>query len=94
MITITVPLLSVSLFGSKGRSQYIGIFMSIGNVANFIAGPVSNSMFDHFLSYRPAFFMGSGFAFVAVFLYLLLYRLAKKDEVKVLAESVGSDGEK
>jgi len=87
MITITVPLLSVSLFGIQAKARYIGIFMSVINLAKFVADPIANLMFGRYLSYCPTFFMGAGIAAVTVFLYLLLYRLAKKDQQKIIAES-------
>lgn len=86
LVTVTIPLLATELFGYKAQAEYSGIFLSMTYAATIIAAPISNAVFDAVHSYHPAFFSALALSLVTMLLYLLLYRLAGKDQARWKAE--------
>ena len=86
LVTVTIPLLATELFGYKAQAEYSGIFLSMTYAATIIAAPISNAVFDAVRSYHPAFFSALALSLVTMLLYLLLYRLAGKDQARWKAE--------
>ena len=82
LTTITVPLLSSSLFGYHAQGSIIGIFMALIPVASMITSPVVNSIYDRIGSYRPIFQGGAVLALAVTGLMLLLFALAGNDRKK------------
>lgn len=82
MTTITVPLLSSSLFGYHCQGHIIGIFMALVPAASVVTNPVVNIIYDRIGSYRPIFWGGAVIAAVTTVLMLLLFVLAAKDRKK------------
>ncbi len=52
--TVLIPLLTQNFFGYRAHSMYLGIFMSIPQLALLIAAPASNTIFDTTGSYTLA----------------------------------------
>lgn len=82
LTTITVPLLSSSLFGYHAQGSIIGIFMALIPVASMITSPVVNSIYDRIGSYRPIFQGGAVLALAVTGLMLLLFVLTGNDRKK------------
>ena len=82
LVTITVPLLAFSLFGYKAQGQYTGIFIAVIYAASFLSSPLSNLIHDNAGSYRPAYYLAAVLLAIDFFLYLVLYKVAKRDNKK------------
>ena len=85
MVTITVPLLAFSLFGYKAQAQYTGIFISVIFAASMISSPLSNLIFDSIKdnpTYAPAYYFAAAILALDILLYLVLYKVAKRDNKK------------
>ena len=83
---LTVPLLATELLGYKGQTTSIGISVAMVQVGSMLHGPVIQSTFDAFGSYRPAYWAAAiGLVFV-ILMYLLTYWLADRDKKKTFAE--------
>jgi len=79
LTTITVPLLSSSLFGYHPQGGIIGIFMALIPAANVITTPVVNMLYDRIGSYSPIFLVFAGIGLATLAAMLVLYRLAGND---------------
>ena len=77
IVTVTIPLLGVSVFGYKAQAGYSGVFLSMTYAATIIAAPISNAVFDAVGSYVPAFWGAIGVTVLAMVLHLILFRLTK-----------------
>lgn len=86
LVTVTIPLLATELFGYKAQAEYAGVFLSMTYAATIIAAPISNAVFDAVRSYHPAFLGAIALSLVTILFYLLLYRLAGKDQARWEAE--------
>ena len=82
MTTITVPLLSSSLFGYHCQSNIIGIFMALVPAASVVTNPIVNLIYDRIGSYKPIFLGGAILAAVTTALMILLFILAARDRKK------------
>ena len=82
LTTITVPLLSSSLFGYHAQGSIIGIFMALVPAASVITNPIVNSVYDRIGSYRPIFRVGALVSLAVTGLMLLLFVLAGIDRRK------------
>lgn len=86
LVTITVPLLAFSLFGYKAQGQYTGVFISVIYAASFLSSPLSNLIHDTVGSYRPAYYLAAALLAIDFVLYLILYKVAKRDNKKHASE--------
>jgi sugar phosphate permease len=82
LTTITVPLLSNSLFGYHPQGSIIGIFMALVPAASVITNPVVNSLYDRIGSYIPIFRGSAVLALAVICLMILLFLLAGRDRKK------------
>lgn len=79
MTTITVPLLSTSLFGYKPQNTIIGIFMALIPASSVITCPIVNMLYDRIGSYNPIFLGTAGIGATVVVLMIPLFILASRD---------------
>lgn len=79
LTTITVPLLSASLFGYHCQGSVIGIFMALVPAASVVTSPIVNMIYDRIGSYSPIFMATALLAAAVTGLMLLLFVLAGKD---------------
>lgn len=86
IMSITIPMLASSLFGYQAQAQYNGIFLAMVPAAGILAGPISNAVYDRLGTYSPVFLVAGGLTVPLVICYLVMYRLADKDRVKLEAE--------
>lgn len=78
IVTITIPMLALELFGEKASAEYIGVVISMSSVASMLSGVVSNAIFDYAGSYRPAFCIAIGLLLILIILYLLTYHMVER----------------
>ena len=87
--TVTVPALTMELFGYHSYITAVGVFTSIAYIGNTLGGPIANMIFDAFGSYRDAF-RACGFILAAMVVgYLILYRVADVERIRWLRENPG-----
>ena len=80
--TITVPLLTTSLFGYQSSDRAVGVFLAMVTLSSMIATPLSNALYDILGSYSPVFRV-CGVATVGIMLlFVALYILAERDKHK------------
>lgn len=77
--TITIPLLTMDMFGYHSYIIAVGVFSSLVNAGNMLAGPIVNIVFDKLGSYSPAFRVGAIVMLLMIGAYLILYYLAKQE---------------
>ena len=82
LTTITVPLLSSSLFGYHPQGAIIGIFMALVPASSVITNPVINMLYDRIGSYRPIFRGGAIASLAVTGMMILLFVLAAIDRKK------------
>lgn len=68
MMSVTIPLLTASLFGYNAHNSFSGIFLALPPVAAVIASPLANIVYDRVGTYRPVFTIA---AIASVFIFLL-----------------------
>ena len=79
MTTITVPLLSASLFGYKPQNSIIGIFMALIPASSVITSPIVNMLYDRIGSYNPIFLGTACIGIAVVVLMIPLFIMAGRD---------------
>lgn len=79
MTTITVPLLSSSLFGYKPQGAIIGIFMALVPASSVITCPIVNMLYDRIGSYNPIFLATAVIGIVVAVLMVILFMIAGRD---------------
>jgi len=85
--SLTVPLLTVQLFGYKAHLTAEGVFMAMINVGAMVASPLINTVYDRLGSYSPAFRTAAVLQILLIGLYALLFSLAaKKKRIRQAAE--------
>lgn len=77
--TITIPLLSTSLFGYQSHNASVGIFMSMVSAAAMVSSPLVNALYDVTGSYDPIFFMTAIATAGVTVLFFILFRMADRD---------------
>ena len=83
MTTITVPLLSTSLFGYKPQNTIIGIFMALIPASSVITCPIVNMLYDRIGSYSPIFLGTAGIGAVTTVLMIPLFIMAGRDRKRL-----------
>ena len=83
MTTITVPLLSTSLFGYKPQNTIIGIFMALIPASSVITCPIVNMLYDRIGSYSPIFLGTAGIGTVTTVLMIPLFIMAGRDRKRL-----------
>ena len=84
IVTITIPMLALELFGEKASAEYIGIVVSMSSVASTLSGLISNGIFDATGSYRLAFCISIVLLLVLIILYLLTYHMVERKKRKLM----------
>lgn len=80
--TITVPLLTTSLFGYQSSDRAIGVFLAMVTLSSMGATPLSNALFDILGSYSPVFRVCAAATLGIMVLFAVLYILAERDKKK------------
>ena len=93
MTTITVPLLSTSLFGYKPQNTIIGIFMALIPASSVITCPIVNMLYDRIGSYSPIFLGTAGIGAVVVVLMIPLFIMASRDRKQFEASAISKTEE-
>ena len=93
MTTITVPLLSTSLFGYKPQNTIIGIFMALIPASSVITCPIVNMLYDRIGSYSPIFLGTAGIGAVVVVLMIPLFIMASRDRKQFEASAISETEE-
>ena len=83
--TITVPLLTMPLFGYRAFGSITGIFLAMISLGSMVAGPVVNLFYDWLGSYSPVFRVAALIDILIIGLYLLLFYLCEKEKKHFLA---------
>lgn len=76
--TITIPLLTMPLFGYRAYDMAVGVFLAMVSVSAMVAQPLANLVYDQIGSYSPVFRVAAVLDLVIVVLYLLLFKLAAR----------------
>lgn len=79
LTTITIPLLSASLFGYQSHNAAVGIFLSMVSAAAMVSSPLVNTLYDILGSYDPIFFITAIVCVGVTVLFLVLFRMADRD---------------
>ena len=82
MTTITIPLLSSSLFGYKPQGTIIGILMALVPASSVITCPIVNMLYDRIGSYSPIFLFTAGMGAVVCVLMVILFSMTSRDRKK------------
>lgn len=77
--SVTVPLLTMSLFGYRAHDVAVGIFLAMVSVGSMLASPLMNLAYDAIGSYGPMFRGAAVLDIIVIGLYLLLFVLAGRD---------------
>lgn len=83
--TITVPLLTMPLFGYRAFGSITGVFLAMISLGSMVAGPIVNLLYDRLGSYAPVFRVAALIDIALIGLYLLLFYLCEKEKKHVLA---------
>ena len=86
MTTISIPLLSSSLFGYKPQGAIIGILMALVPAASVVTSPVVNALYDRIGSYSPIFLGSAVIGAIVTALMIPLFVMAGRDR-KLLERS-------
>lgn len=79
MTTITVPLLSASLFGYRPQGSIIGIVMALVPASSVVTCPVVNMIYDRIGTYSPIFLFVAGIGAAVCLMMAILFILAQRD---------------
>ncbi len=80
IVTVTIPLLAIDLFGYHSYVLTMGVFSALVSVGNMLAEPISNLVYDLSGSYIPVYYAGAVLMVVLVVAYIILYRVADRDK--------------
>ena len=84
-VSITVPLLSMPLFGYRAFGSITGVFLAMVSLGSMVAGPIVNLFYDRLGSYAPVFRVAALIDLALIGLYLLLFYLCEKEKRSFLA---------
>ena len=85
MTTVTIPLLTASLFGYCAHNTSNGIFLALPAVAGMIASPLTNMVFDKTGSYLPAFRGALILSIAVLLLHIVICFISNIDKNKLNA---------
>jgi len=92
MTTITVPLLSSSLFGYKPQGAIIGIFMALVPASSVITCPIVNMLYDRIGSYNPIFLATAVIGILVAVLMVILFIMAGRDRKNLEMQQASKPG--
>lgn len=79
MTTITVPLLSSTIFGYHPQSSIIGVFMALVPASSVITLPLVNAIYDRIGTYRPIFMAFAGVGLATLALMFVLFTVSDRE---------------
>lgn len=79
LTTITIPLLSASLFGYQSHNAAVGIFLALVSAAALLSSPLVNALYDILGSYDPIFLVTAVVSVGVTVLFIVLFRMADRD---------------
>ena len=82
LTTITIPLLTMELFGYRSFGTAIGVFSAMVSVGNMLAAPISNAVYDNIGSYSPVFRVGMVAVLLLIAAYLVLFRISVREKAR------------
>lgn len=83
LTTVTIPLLSASLFGYCAHNTSNGIFLAMPAAAGMIASPLTNMVYDKTGTYLPAFEAAMLLSVAVLALHILICVLAKQNRKRL-----------
>lgn len=81
LTVLTIPLLTMPLFGHRSYGTLCSIFLAMASLGNMIATPLINLLHDWIGSYSPVFRVAAVLDVVLVGLFALLFYLCKRDKM-------------
>ena len=88
LTTVTIPLLTASLFGYSTHNTTLGIFLAMPAAAGMVAAPITNMVFDKTGSYLPAFRAALILSTAVFLLHVFICILASRDRRQLEREEV------
>ena len=82
MTSLSIPLISASLFGYEGCQSVNGIFLGLASLSNLLASPISGLSYDAYGSYVPIYRITSFILLGILGIYLLMFSMARKEQEK------------
>lgn len=80
--TVGYPINTQSMFGKKDYSAIYGNVASFSSIGTAIGSPITSMIYDATGSYRMAWFMWAAVNAVAIFVFIVLNKMAQKDRAK------------
>lgn len=87
MSSISIPLISMPLFGYDSSIQLNSIFISMTSLGSIIAIPLSNLVYDRIGSYSPGFTVAAVISLGLIAVYMIMFAIAKKDRAEYLKKA-------
>ena len=87
MTSIVIPLMTGPLFGHRAYLSVNGIFLGMSSLATLFSGPISSMCYDACGTYIPVYRVTCLINVGVMLLYLLLFGMAKKDRIRMAAQS-------
>jgi len=85
MTALMIPLMAQTLFGYQASLSVTGIFLAMASLAVMIANPISNAICDRLGNYMPGFRIAALLNVGILGLYLVLYRICKRERQRFFA---------
>jgi len=87
MTSIVIPLMTGPLFGHRAYMGVNGIFLGMSSLGTIFSGPISSMCYDAYGTYVPVYRVACLVNVGMMLLYLLLFSMAKKDRLRMAAET-------
>ena len=78
MMSVTIPLMTASMFGYSTHNTVSGIFLALPPVAAMLASPLANTVYDRVGTYRPVFTVAAIASVFTFLLHLIAFLLSNK----------------
>lgn len=88
IVTITIPVLTLDLFGYHSYVTAVGVFSAVVSIGSMLASPISNAMYDLQGDYTMIFRIGAIAMLLMIFGHILVYMLADRDKKRWNMEQV------
>ena len=79
--TVGYPTNTQDMFGKKDYSAIYGLVATFSSIGIAIGSPITSIIYDATGSYRPAWIMWGSLVTVSVFVFVALYKMARKDRL-------------
>ena len=83
LTTLTIPLLTLDLFGYRTQAMAVGFFMSTVSVGAMVAVPIANAVFDKLGTYRPVYAVAALVTLGLIGLYGSIYLMVGRAKNKL-----------